>query len=335
MKSFPCILSLYRFSRLLPALYIVCCISLVTNAQNLVPNGSFEEGITCPIFTGNLTSECANWYASLIYTDGIETTPEWFHECSDESLLTPPDVAFGTQVPFDGGGYAGLAAFSLIHENVRELIAVKLSDPLTVGSAYLVEFEVSNFYFPDYVVASNRLGFNFSTHPYFSYDSSVFPLNNSHYSESEIIPITGDWQTISQIIVADSAYQYIHIGNFYDDDNTDFSFSPNSSSPQLSYYAIDNVSVTGALNSTASEKSKFKVKVFPNPAFKNLNIALPVGQHFTEIRIYDSMGNQVIWKKDFHHKSQTSISVTDLNRGVYHLQILTDKTIYYEAFVKV
>jgi len=333
MKSFACKPSLYRFCRLLPAIYVVCCISIAAKAQNLVPNGSFEEGIICPVFTGNLTSECANWYASLIYPDGAETTPEWFHECSDESLLTPPDVAFGTQVPFDGGGYAGLIAFSLINENTRELIAVELLDPLTIGTAYLVEFEISNFYFPDFVVTSNRLGFNFSTHPYYSYGSNVFPLNNSHYSESEIIPITGGWQTISQIIVADSAYQYIHIGNFYDDDNTDY--SANSSFPDLSYYAVDNVSVTVALSSTASEKFKSEVKVFPNPAFKNLNIALPVGQHFTEIRIYDSMGKQVILKKDVHHASQTSISVTDLNKGVYHLQILTDKTIYYEAFVKV
>jgi len=74
--------------------------SSLVYGQNLIPNGSFEEGVNCPTQVGNVTLECANWYASLIANEGPNPTPEWFHECSEFVLLAPPDIAFGMLKPF-------------------------------------------------------------------------------------------------------------------------------------------------------------------------------------------------------------------------------------------
>jgi hypothetical protein len=246
-------------------------------------------------------------------------------------LLAPPEVAFGSQAPFEGGGYAGLIGFSLVTEDGRELIAVELTTPLTIGNSYLVEFKVSNFYFPDFVVTSNRLGFNFSSHPY--YNLGGFPLNTSHYSEPDIIPITGEWHTISQLFIADSAYQYFHIGNFYDDDNTNY--IADSPSPDLSYYAIDDVSVSIAVSNGHYEKRQRNiVTVFPNPSSEKVTVTLKNGDAIEGINVITYDGILVHSNVFNSRESSIESDISILPSGQYIIQVVTNKTTYNETLIK-
>ena len=188
-------------------------------SQNLIPNGSFEEGINCPSTIGNITEECTAWYASLIDNEGPNPTPDWFHECSEFDLLAPPDIAFGYQLPYEGGGYVGLATFSSNHSEAREIVGVELLEPLAIGETYLVEFfltEVSNIGF---AIFTNNIGYNFSTHPF--YDVANFPINTSHFSIDTVVHSSSEWTQVISEFTADSNYTHFHIGNFYDDASTD------------------------------------------------------------------------------------------------------------------
>ena len=110
----------------------------------------------------------------------------------------------------------------------REYIGVKLLTPLVIGVKYYVSFKACLSDNPSIVYASNKLGALFSTISY-SVDSFCLPPCNSTllppknfaqvYSDS-IITDTANWTTISGSFIADSVYQYVIIGNHFDNTHT-------------------------------------------------------------------------------------------------------------------
>ena len=136
-------------------------------AQNLVPNGGFEEFFVCPISYGNVTAECSEWYASIINLDGLDPTPDWYHTCSEIDALSPPEAGFGLQMPFEGDAFCGFYIHNGTFPESREYIGVELIEPLNVGDNYLVEFRFCNYTFPQIGVQCNNLGFNFSTSAFY------------------------------------------------------------------------------------------------------------------------------------------------------------------------
>ena len=69
-------------------------------------------------------------------------------------------------------------------------------------------------------MASNKLGAKFSTVSY-SYSNPIQINNFAHVYSDSVIKDTTSWTLIKGEFTADSAYQYISIGNFFDDINTD------------------------------------------------------------------------------------------------------------------
>jgi hypothetical protein len=235
-------------------------------------------------------------------------------------------------MPQDGEGYAGLLTLSVsvLSPNYREIIGVELTQPLVSGNTYLVEFYVSNMSQPEIAIATNKIGFNFSTHQY--YNSEAFPINTSHYAVEEIIPLSHEWTLISHYFTADSAYNYLHIGSFYDDENTLVDLS--SDNPQRAYYAVDNVSVYSTLSNNDQDLSKDNFVAFPNPSSEILTIELKNPDEIKAIRFYDTTGQLVHVYGNSGYSSQTDLDVSHLLRGVYMIQIETRKTVYYEKIIK-
>jgi hypothetical protein len=296
-----------------------------SKAQNLVPNGSFEEGITCPSFVGNVTEECAFWYGSLIDEAEADPTPDWFHTCSEFELLSPPQIAFGIQIPFDGGGYLGVVAFSRNFSNYRELIGIALTEPLVIGESYLVEFQISATSTPGNAVWCNNIGFNFSTHP--SYTTNSFPPNSSHFAIDTIIPESSEWTQVSEIFIPDSSYNYFHIGNFYTDSNTDTLQSGLSA-----YFLIDQVNITQSLFSSIEDELKFSL--FPNPATDILTVRSFSNTENMNFEIIDIIGKVIASGTIEKSNTISTINVSHLNSGIYFLNLVTSKTKTNEVFIK-
>jgi hypothetical protein len=304
-------------------------LNVLAFSQNLVPNGGFEEGITCPSFVGNVTEECAHWYASIAAPIGLLPTPDWFHTCSDVELYSPPELVFGYQLPYSGEGFIALYSYNGEQNNYREIIGVELIAPLVVGNSYLVEFMVSGVERPGVVVGSNNLGFNFSTNQFYSY--LEFPINLSHYTTEDILPI-GEWTAISEVFVADSTYNYLHIGNFYDNLNTVIDTSiPGSKS----YYAIENVSVTELLSSDGYSKLENNLSIYPNPVHTKLTLeSINRNLEISKI-VIKALDGATIRSYELNARvAQYELDLSTLHQGLFILQIVTPKTTYYEKFIK-
>jgi hypothetical protein len=207
--------------------------SSVCFAQNLVPNPSFEENTECPNFTGALENSL-HW---LIFRD----SPDYMNSCTSNSLLDVPYNYFGYQEAASGRAYAGLYTMGI--KEYREIIGIGLSDPLEIGQKYYVSYKAVLAYNGNGISTcySNNLGAKFSTNQYD--EDNPIPINNSaHINRSELLGDSINWTIIKGSIIADSAYQYLAIGNFYSTSNTDtVQIEPPG---KVAYYLIDDVCVS-------------------------------------------------------------------------------------------
>jgi len=267
--------------------------------QNLVPNPSFEDTLLCPGFTnGNLISLCENWYES-------RNSPNYFHECHEDSfpLFDTPLNGFGFQIPRSGKAYGGLYTYgnpSGLSQNYREFIYTELINPLQIGTKYFVKFYVSRatngFYYP-MNWATDKIGILLTLNLYLSQNSDPLP-NISHVSANNVVIDTINWVAISGSFVADSNYQYLNIGNFYDSTFTIAqSIGP---TPTLgAYYFIDDVCIsTDSLTCNppvgiSQIENNVELILFPNPTSGEINI--PTKFIGYEVKIHDLTG-RIVYK---------------------------------------
>jgi OmpA-OmpF porin, OOP family len=220
-------------------------ISVNLNAQNLVPNPSFEEVVDCPqsFSTSKSDFRVPGWSSPTL------GTPDHFHVCSWGEADVPFNWA-GSANARTGKAYAGMYVWNKRDDgkNYREYIQCELAEKLSPGEEYVLEF-----YFklaPNSVYTSNRLGLTLA--------SSALNLN--HDQNIELTPIlsvekdtavtteTGSWERARIIYKAIGDERYLIIGNFYTNALTKstrlpFRIGKNSMLTHSAYYYIDDVSV--------------------------------------------------------------------------------------------
>ena len=217
--------------------------------QNLVGNYSFED---------HYISDCPNNIDQVPYAIGWRnfcSTPDYYNACATVPGLLVPSNGYGYQQAATGSAYCGFYTFwDTVFGGVpngRELIGRQLDSSLIIGERYFASFKVSLAEQGSYdYCASNRLGMKFSTVAYDNYgtDSVISPLVNNFAQiyTNNIITDTLNWTTISGSFVADSAYNYLVIANFFDDVHTDTLILAHDTSQAAycyAYYYLDDVVV--------------------------------------------------------------------------------------------
>jgi len=211
--------------------------STSAQAQNLVPNPSFELYTACPIGpVGIDLFRAASW---TLPTGG---SSDYYHSCATPaSGVSTPTNDFGSQTPRTGAAYAGFILRPST-PNYREYIEAPLTAPLVAGMAYQVSFYVSLSDGSRWAI--DRLGAYLSV-------GSVGPVNlplplpfvpqivnpTSNYITNK----TG-WTLISGTYLALGGEDHLVIGNFADDSST----TPVTGLGGFyngSYYYVDDVSV--------------------------------------------------------------------------------------------
>lgn len=202
--------------------------------QNLVPNPSFEEHSGCP--DGYTQLDKANdWTIRL-------NTPDFYHSCGANNFSTP-NTGWGIQCPSTGYGFAAIHPYVEINPSPQEFFGAQLVEPLVIGQKYYVTF---NVVMPKYSgCAINNFGVKFTS--VFYGDTGIVPapvVNNfAHVYSTDIIQDSTSWTTVFGSFIADSAYQYIMVGNFFDMSNTDtVKFSILNCTNV--YYFIDDICVS-------------------------------------------------------------------------------------------
>jgi hypothetical protein len=299
--------------------------------QNLVPNPSFEEYSICPEWPDH-AFRAIGWSA---YND----SPDYFNRCTP--IYTPLSVSVpynfvGKQEPASGDAYMGIITFS--GDETREHLGAKLNSPLIKGTKYFVSFKTCSAFGGDWNIfsASNKIGVKFSTISHTLSEPS--PINNfAHAYTNNIIKDTLNWTTVFGSFIADSAYQFIMLGNFFDNDNTDtIRFIP--SNGHYAYYFLDDVCVStdstfvanfGNVGISKNEKSFFNI--YPNPIRKEFFIS--GAEEIEKIELVNNHGKKVYVEKIIH-LNPNKINLPSLPDGFYILQIKTKhKTVIQKIII--
>ena len=286
-------------------------------AQNLVPNGSFEDTIPCAIGNPNQLP-CPPWDSptggSPDYCSSI-----WSAGCLP-SFISAPLNAFGYQFALTGVAYCGFSTYATSPAvNYREYLQCPLVTPLISGNYYYVTFYVTASNNSHYVV--DRIGACFT-------DSAIHAggyhiLNYLPQVENDsgnIIYDTLNWTLISGYFYATGGEKYITIGNFRKDNKT--LIDTISGTQFESYYYIDDVSVIDCTATAIKKNNVVKFQLLQNPV--NENLQWVASERITKSYIYDITG-KLIQSDDFQQMQSTyRVNVAYLRQGMY-LLIVEDK----------
>jgi len=294
------------------------------NAQNLVPNPSFEECSSCP-------DDFSQTYYAIGWDININSA-DYFHKCVENENCSIPINSCGYQYSTDTSceAYMGFFARGFTDEG-KEGIGCELGNPLTAGQKYFVSFKVSLA--DNYICGLNKIGVIFTQHYYGYFMESPNPLinNYAHVFTEEIITDTSDWTTITGSFVADSSYTYLIIGHFFDDNNTSF-LCFDSSPSGMSYYYLDDICVsTDSLycanfnficnNTYSQEILNDQINIYPNPTKDYFNIEIQelnnIGKNYLEL--YDVYGSLVMEKHLPNLNNKVNVEL--LKPGVYLTKI--------------
>src|SRR5690606_39752773 len=186
-----------------------------------------------------------------------------------------------------------------------------------------------NAQYPQIWLANDKLGMRFTTTavpPWYVGDPYPLPPNHAPILYPQILADTVGWTLVSGSFVADSAYQYVMIGQFFSNALTDtLHFAdPNSVWPWYpwGYTLIDAVCVSTSsegcnLGQGISESEEHAVMLFPNPARDELVIT---ASHDAIAVVYDLQGRRV-WQGRIN-RGRYVVDVRPWPRGTYLLRVM-------------
>lgn len=320
-------------------LLFVVSFSSVCVGQNLVPNPSFEEYSQCPFSTSGIYEGFVDdWYS-------WSESPDFFHECSNDidGFAGVPANAFGYQNPMTGNGYAGFGTFTLLGPNLREYMAAELIEPLEVGQEYYIVLHASRFDGggeSDAWCATNHIGLRFFLNPTYNVENNQLqPDNFAHLDHEELLTDTMNWTKIDAHFIADQPYNWIAIGNFFDDDNTQYVVE-NQTGACYGIYYIENVCIAKneddcsylitTTNSLKSIKTKTEIYVFPNPATTSIEVVASKS-NIQRIQLIN-MDGRLISELSSNYK-EVSMNTEQYSRGIYILRIHFENEILNQKII--
>lgn len=318
-------------------LFHLLLLSVGVFAQNLVINPSFENYTSCPP-GGIQISNSTNWYA-------YRWSPDYFNSCTSNSACSVPINAYGYQFAATGGAYSGLFCYGANGNDttLREYLGAQLSNQLIIGQKYYVSLKVNCSNNPNMNCRTNKLGALFSTVSFRNLSDGNLnvvnptPIKNyAHIYTTSVISDTVNWTTISGSFIADSTYNYIIIGNFFDNQQTSHTKIDNSPSC-LAYYFVDDICVSTdsmtCMGSTGINEHELSAQliIYPNPSASAFNIQLPTHHSFA-LSIIDITGRAVYMNKNA--TGTVAIDVNGFSSGVYYVKAVNEKTVLTGKLIK-
>jgi hypothetical protein len=264
-------------------------------------------------------------------------TPNYYNTCATVPVCGVPNnlvVHFPkTQFALDGYGYTGIETIGFwpLSGVNHEFMGTPLITALAPGTTYYVSAyvirTVTHTNYANVGGASNNLGFRFTTVPYSQHDS--IPINNfAHVVDTNIITDTLNWTRISGSFVADSAYQYVAFGNFFDDAHTD-TFNIYLGNLEFNYtcYLVDQVcvstdSTTCELVNSVKAIEKTAVKVYPNPFEGYIRFEY---SSEAEVILYDHLQREIIRKR---FNGAIDLNTEGLAKGFYFYNLIGKEKTY-------
>jgi hypothetical protein len=304
-----------------------------SNSQNLIANGSFENYTNIDCTYGGLDNANSpynhvldNWYGY--------NTPDYFNfVCSSSGWFNVPYNVFGNAYAKTNNAYVGISVFQANNLEYKEYIYQQLLSPLQSGKLYCLSFFVSKADRKEYAI--KNIG---------AYICNTLPIMVSNMCINTIPQVvntnafvsdTTQWTEIQGCFTANGGEQYIIIGNFNSNLNTDTLYTgtnnPISGDPQYSYYYIDDITLIDQATVGINEFNKTNsFVIYPNPTNSILNIRGKNQQlQNTTIEIRNTLG-QIVYFDVY----AAQIDISYLPSGIYFITLNTKETKRTIKFVK-
>ncbi len=307
-------------------LILTTWVTLATG-QNLVPNSSFEIYTACPgPYWPNDVNKAAPWY------NPTTCSPDYFDTCAAavSAGVGSPNNWIGYQNAHTGVAYVGTYVWASSGQNSREYIQVKLLDSLRSGQQYCVSFYVSLGVSPSgYNYAITEMGLLLSNNSITTSNYYYLPYIPQITSPPGVfLTDTLNWTMISGTYTALGGEQYITIGNFKTDVNTDsLNFMHTSPSGGQAYYYIDDVSIYECVTGISEIVVSNKTTVYPNPFNSSATIQFSnTKKEICTLTLYDLHG-QIVRTINNIASDQVVIQKNDLTNGLYYFVLRTSDNV--------
>jgi hypothetical protein len=280
----------------------------------------------------NEVDTCIGWFR-VINTPHDFCSPDYFDTCSAGPNAIPSN-SLGFQYPFQGHSYMGLYTY-LWSSFYREVIGTKLTDTLTPGNAYHISLRVSRGNWTNQAYncsASNKLGMRFTSYEYTNVDTPAINNYAQVFTDS-IIEDTVNWVLLDWNYIADSAYLYVYIGNFFDAIQTDTTVidAPIGQFGNA-YYYIDSVNIVCTSANCINGLEAFQID---SPALfydSENNIINSKGlKEPCVILLYDETGRETLRQRI---NSDERINISQLSNGLYVAVLQSAHKTAYKKIIK-
>lgn len=292
---------------------IILAVAKIAIGQNMVPNGDFESYNYRPHGYSDIGA-VKNWFSPIIENF---SSPDYFNVLGLTLDCKVPKNSSGYQHPKSGKAYGGIFLFIEQNDEYREYLEVKLSSPLNPGFCY--EFEM-------YINVANRsgsttdaIGVYFSdtlinyTKPVDSVNRSLLRFKPQIENKNGQIKDTLNWIKVSGTFYATSPINYLIIGNFKNDKNSNpvnWAIWPIVNLDWYHYVYIDDVSLI--------ECKEQNPVVYPNPVVDRVIISAPK-YYNTTISIFDALGKELI-KTQFNYTTEIDLSAYAAGNYFYRIK---------------
>lgn len=296
-----------------------------------MPNPSFEDLTDCP-FELSQMNRVVDWLT-------FRNSPDCFNDCDLSQQVGVPYNIAGHQNAAEGSGYIGIHAYTLTGD-FREYVGVQLEQPLSVGTEYYVSMKASATFWSTNSarLCNNKLGVVFLSRSFDSSDPLPI-LNYAHVFADSVITSDSAWTVINGTFVADSAYGYLALGNFFSDSETLGVVANQNGDTDMSYYYLDDICVSddpsfcpGFVDVNESLKQT-SGRIFPNPAIDEITISLNQTLENPTIEVLNVQGATVFQTVSVGTNSFV-IPVKSLDAGLYTVRINDKRHIFTQRFLK-
>lgn len=300
-------------------------------AQNLVPNGSFEEHDTCASFDMGFGMYASGWLN--LHTQSAD----YFNVCNTGGVLDVPFSQLGYQLPYEGDAYVGMGTYAAGIPWYRELVGIALTEPLQPGVPVCLSFRTAVGGFGSWsgnsaVYTCKGIGLKFFTVLPYDWQGYLYP-NTAALHLDEVPTDTSAWYVVSGTYVPDSAYTYVVVGNFFADTLSEVAVldSTGFGGFELSYAFVDDVRVSFSLEYCADEmavqvRDSDHLVAYPVPFTDRLHVRLPQGVPWPiGFSLRDMAGRVVLQGQPTLGIGEVSIATEHLVDGAYFLQLITTR----------
>lgn len=204
---------------------------------NLIPNASFEEYDGVPIgwfYNGNQFTRLVKYWKSPTMA-----SPDAF----GPGVIVPPHwkkKGFGVLNASNGKSFIGLTLYGCSNgkPHCREYVQIQLIDSLVPGQKYQLEVDVAHL---ENALHVNNFSVFFSKEAFCEQTDGLIEKQPHILWEEVLVPKKDHWQHLIKEFIADSTYNYLTLGNYYTDDQTEI--VREDAQYEYAYYYIDNISL--------------------------------------------------------------------------------------------